>query len=35
MGKGKGSIKNKIAYVYPGQILFEFSDTSEMQANLI
>lgn len=35
MGKGKGSIKNKIAYVYPGQILFEFSDTSEMQASLI
>jgi ribosomal protein L16/L10AE len=35
MGKGKGSIKNKIAYVYPGQILFEFSNTSEMQASLI
>lgn len=35
MGKGKGALNNKSAQIKSGQILFEFSGVSEIQANLV
>jgi large subunit ribosomal protein L16 len=34
MGKGKGNVYTTFSYIRPGQILFEFSGVSGIQANL-
>lgn len=35
MGKGKGSLVGKFAFIKPGQLLFEFSGISETQALIL